>query len=63
MKVNIGTIEVNDDVRRAVAHRFGKKGLATRADVRSLYLSLADADMQTIVDDWEKDVAEKKVAQ
>ena len=55
MKVSLGTIEVNDDIRRAVRHRVGKTGLATRREVRDLYKSLADADLDCVVSDWQKD--------
>jgi len=35
MKVDLGTIELNDRQRRAIRHYYGKTGLATRAEVRT----------------------------
>tara|TARA_R100001129_G_scaffold168511_1_gene136768 strand:- start:85 stop:276 length:192 start_codon:yes stop_codon:yes gene_type:complete len=51
MKVNLGTIEVDDVQRRAIRHRYGKTGLATREEVRHEYISLVQGDMQEIVSD------------
>lgn len=52
MKVNLGTIEVDDDYRRAIRAHFGKTGKATRKEVKNFYQALADADMEGIVHDW-----------
>lgn len=43
MRVSIGTVEVSDDVRRAINAHFGRKGLATREEVRSYALRMFDA--------------------
>lgn len=53
MKVAIGTIDVSDDMRRAIADLLGKKGLATREDVRMCYQRIADADLLTILSEYE----------
>ena len=51
MKVALGTIEVTDVQRRAIRHRYGKTGLATREEVRREYIHLVEADMEEIVGD------------
>jgi len=48
MKVDLGTIDVNDRWRRAIRHYYGKTGLATRAEVRSFLLALVSADMDNV---------------
>ena len=55
MKVNLGTIEVNDVIRRALRHHIGLTGLATREEVRDAYLDLAHEDVVQIVDDLLED--------
>lgn len=63
MKVSLGTIEVDDDVRRAVNDFLGKPGLATRETIRSVYLRCADADLNEIVSTWrqnQEDIAEPR---
>lgn len=62
MRVALRSVEFSDDARRAVRARFGKSGLATRAECRSLYRSLADADMEVIVEEWRKDQEERAMA-
>jgi NADH:ubiquinone oxidoreductase subunit len=39
MKVALGTIEVSDYQRRALAHRYGEPGLASRELVRRFVVS------------------------
>lgn len=39
MKIALGTIEVSDYERRALNHRYGDPGLATRERVRRFVLS------------------------
>jgi len=39
MKVRLGTVEVDDFVRRAIRARYGQGGLATREEVRFIYMS------------------------
>ena len=55
MKVNLGTIEVTDVQRRAIRHRYGKTGLATREEVRSMYTDLAQEDLQDLVSELLED--------
>lgn len=55
MKVNLGTIEVTDVMRRAIRHRYGKTGLATRKEVRSLYAELAQGDIEDLVSELLED--------
>jgi CxxC motif-containing protein (DUF1111 family) len=39
MKVRLGTVEVDDEIREIIyRYLHGKKGLATRRDVRHVYL-------------------------
>lgn len=59
MKVNLGTIEVNDLVRRAIAKYYGEKKIASRATVRSFFLDHASADLEQVVSEYQhKDVVE-----
>ena len=56
MKVNLGAIEVSDDMRRAIRARYGKKGLATRAEVKTLFIDLATEGLVDVLTDWENDI-------
>ena len=56
MKVNLGAIEVSDDMRRAIRARYGKKGLATRAEVKNLFIDLATEGLVDVLTDWENDI-------
>ena len=59
MKVRLGTVEVDDRIREIIyRYRNGKKGLATRNDVRSVYMMGGDqfiTDMEVAVYEWEGD--------
>jgi hypothetical protein len=60
MKVRLGTIEVDDEIRRALRHRQGRPGLATRAEVRNAYRNQAEIDIELIVDEYrQQSVGEK----
>ncbi len=48
MKVNLGTIEVNDHLRAAIRLRAGYTGLATRKEVRKLVHDLLNGDLEII---------------
>lgn len=39
MKISLGVIEVSDEARRAFAARSGKRGLATREEIRAFIRS------------------------
>lgn len=52
MKVRLGTIEIDDEERRAIRAYYGQRGLATRADVRAFFIAMAEADLETIVHDF-----------
>lgn len=56
MKVNLGTIEVGDVERRAIRHRYGETGLATRKEVRDAYIELAQEDIVELVSDLLKEL-------
>jgi hypothetical protein len=49
MRADIGTIIVDDITRRSINAHLGLDGLATRDTIRSLYRSLAEADLAIIV--------------
>lgn len=48
MRVNLGSVTVDDATRRAINKYFGKPGLATREDVRQAYIQFAEAEIETI---------------
>ena len=53
MKVRLGTIEVDDDIREIIyRYHYGKKGLASRADVRWVY----EAGGHQLIVDMESDL-------
>ena len=55
MRVRLGTIEVTDEEREIIyRYQHGKKGLATRKDVRLLYISAGEQ----FITDMECDVAD-----
>tara|TARA_R110000824_G_scaffold301954_1_gene489871 strand:- start:190 stop:387 length:198 start_codon:yes stop_codon:yes gene_type:complete len=55
MRVRLGTIEVTDEEREIIyRYQHGKKGLATRSEVRLVYISGGDQ----FVTDMECDVAD-----
>lgn len=60
MKVNLGTIEVHDDLRRAINARHGQPGLATRKDVRDTCLGHLHADLEAIQDDYDQEQKQKR---
>ena len=54
MRVRLGTIEVTDEEREIIyRYQHGKKGLATREDVRWMYIAGGEQFLQ----DMEVDVA------
>ena len=59
MKVRLGTVEVDDRIRDIIyLYRNGQKGLATRNDVRRVYMMCGDqfiTDMEVDVYEWEGD--------
>jgi hypothetical protein len=57
MKVAIGTWEVPDEIRRAIRHRVGKKGLATREEIRADVDSIVAAVWDDYVFDLNRDSA------
>jgi hypothetical protein len=52
MKVRISyTVDVSDAIRRAIRHRRGEPGLATRIEVRDWYRSYGDSmDLDILMD-------------
>mgnify|MGYP003154312075 CR=1 FL=1 len=52
MKINLGTIEVDDEMRRAIRSRVGGNGLATRAEVKDLFLRLASLELVDVRFDY-----------
>ncbi len=57
MKVRLGTVEVDDRIREIIyRYQNGKKGLATRKDVRSVYMMGGDQ----FITDMEVDVYEEE---
>jgi len=46
--------EVSDDTRRALADRFGEKGLATRESVRAEILAVIEAHWETVSFDYDR---------
>ncbi len=55
MRVAIGTVLVDDETRRAIRRYYGEKGLATRSEVRELFIALAESDLQCMKSDDEDD--------
>jgi hypothetical protein len=53
MRVRLGTIAVDDNVRKAIAAHVGKSGKCTRADVRAFYLKCGDADLAVVVAEFD----------
>lgn len=53
MKVNIGTMEFDDQLRRSIRHHFNQAGKATREECRSFVLMLVDADLETVQRDYD----------
>lgn len=54
MKVALGTIEVDDDVRRAINSYYGQTGLATRTTVRDFMVQAAEADLEELCYTYEQ---------
>lgn len=52
MKVNLGTIEINETSRRAINHHYGEKGLATRERCRNFIIGHGQTDLQVVVTEW-----------
>lgn len=61
MKVRLGTIDVDDDTRRAINAHYGKKGMATRADVRSFALSAVRGEVDNVLDDHEAQLVNEPI--
>ena len=59
MKVRL-TVELNDRARRALNARVGKRGLATRADVRAHVDLLLEGDISHGVDELEAREAQRR---
>ena len=49
MKVDLGTIEVTDEQRRAIRRHVGLTGLATRDEVRAFIVRNGLADLDVVV--------------
>jgi hypothetical protein len=56
MRVSIGTFDISDDVRRAIRHQEGRKGLATREEVRQNVEMIVEAVWEDYVFDLERDL-------
>ena len=54
MKVALGTIEVDDGVRRAINAYYGYTGLATRDTIRSFMVNAATADLEEVCFNYEQ---------
>lgn len=54
MRVRLGSIDVDDDVRRAIRSLYGKSGLATREEVRNFWNNAADTDLSDVVHEWRR---------
>lgn len=54
MKIDLGTIEVTDEQRRAINQCVGMKGLATRDDIRRMAQNLVYEDLVGFVEDAKK---------
>lgn len=48
MRVHLGSIDVDDEQRLAIADFYGLRGLATREMVRDWYLGHAEADLKAM---------------
>lgn len=60
MKVDLGSIEVDDDTRRALRKRDGKEGLASRDEVRDWVRdTVADEEKQVLVQAFAPHVSER----
>ena len=59
MRISIGTIEVNDEARRAIRERKGRNGLATRNECREELIALAIRHLEDITSEW-RDAAMKE---
>jgi hypothetical protein len=60
MKVNLGTLEVSDKERRAVAFHYGEEGLASREMMRQFLLDCGSSDLGTLVYDYEMEIKEEE---
>lgn len=53
VKIRLGTIVADDRVRRALRHRIGGLGRATRAEVKNFYLTAADATLDEVCAEYD----------
>jgi hypothetical protein len=60
VKVDLGTINITEEARRALNKRVGKPGLATRKSVRDFFLHEATAALDIIVDEQEEKPEDKR---
>lgn len=60
MKIRLGTIEVDDNFRRALAYHYGIKKLATRDDVRQWAISCISATSDDVIFDYENSESEEE---
>lgn len=58
MRVSLGTVEVEDLTRRAIRHHVGKKGLATRKEVREAFIDHASAVISDMVQEYRNEFGE-----
>lgn len=49
MRVSLGTVEVDDDVRKAIRESIGGKGHATRGDVKDYALDVLNRHFKLLV--------------
>lgn len=62
MKVRTPTVEVDDEVRRAIRSEVGKSGLATRAEVKAWVEQAVGAAFEDLMDDYRANLAESEVS-
>lgn len=60
MKIALGTIEVDNEVREAIRAYYGKGGRATRAEVKAAVLGLGEAGFDIAVDEGRKFMIARK---
>jgi len=59
MKVRISyTVEVNDRFRRAIQHRYGEEGLATRKEIKRWFEVFGDTETENAL--WDLEQFEKE---
>lgn len=60
MRVNLGTIDVGDVVRRAIRYHVGRKGLATRRDVRVFFDTCGTTTLDDLISEMDTNAPDER---